>query len=657
MINFSNEFPDKLRSQILLSEVISKKVALKQRGKEFIGLCPFHNEKSPSFTVNNQKGFYHCFGCQASGDAITFKMQSQGLGFKDAVIELADEFNIEIPKATSIQDQERIHHLNKNFEIAAKISDFFCQNLRQSYANQANQYLKKRGIDEKIINKFKIGFAQSSYDALTKFLQNQGFSENEIINCGVIGKNDRGSFYDKFRNRIIFPISDAKGRIIAFGGRTIAEDLPKYLNSSETEIFKKSHTLYNISNARSQIFNKGYGILVEGYMDVVSLNIFGIENVVAGLGTAVSSDHISQLFRITDKIIVCLDGDSAGIKAAKRISDISLPLINSKKNLAFVLIPDQLDPDDFLRTFGVLAFEQLLKNAKSLSQFLFDNAIEESCGSRKHNASAEEKAKIALNLDSKIKEINDETSKKFFAQFFKDSLYLLGRNQNKFKNSKQNNLNQKPSGNTTKILAFANEAQNLALRIVAFLINFPWLVDYQDELFDLENCHMADQKIESLKDFLISIIDESSDDEFLKDLSLELMNKIKNSDFSSFYDRLEALIEDTRNQISPSKTFKNEDKIGKLSLLNQHEKEQEVEVKIEQQKTSEKNRIKQKFRLLLLKDFYLQLELQYHNSLQNLISDQSNQEHSNELIDQNISEIFNQKNSITSMIIRLEQEN
>lgn len=651
-MNFASDFPEKLCSNLLLSEVVSRKVSLKQRGKEFIGLCPFHNEKSPSFTVSNQKGFYHCFGCQASGDAITFKMRSEGLEFKEAVIELANEFGINIPVVANYQDKAKIEQFDKNLKIAAKINDFFTKNLLQPSASEARQYLKNRGIETKIIEKFGLGFAANSYEALTKFLQNEGFSDEAIASCGVIGKNDRNQLYDKFRNRITFPISDSKGKVIAFGGRTIADDLPKYLNSAETEIFKKNQTVYNLANARSDIFSKGYAILVEGYMDVVSLDIFGIENAVAGLGTAVSSEQLNQLFRITDKIIICLDGDAAGFKAAKRVAELSLPLINSKKNLAFTLLPQQLDPDDFLKTFGANEFKKLLKEAKSLSQFLLETTSEEVCASLKLQITAEEKAKIATILEEKTKQIIDENSKKFFAQFFKDSLYFLGRKNEKYKKIPQKHFGLNSSQNMTKILlpAMQNKAMNLGLAIIAFLIKFPWLVDYCDESFDLRNCHLANQEIESLKDFVVSLIDNSHDEQMLEVIKSDSVNAnsasannlvkailsgLEMSEFASYLQRLQALIYGHG--------------LGNL-LSNNSSNKSSIQ---HQAKMIDELALKQKFKLMLLKDLHLQLEQQYQDSLTKIDSIETEQ---TTISSQNITEIFNHKNSLETLILKLEQE-
>ena len=353
---FPKDFPDKLRSSILTSEVVGKKVKLKARGPEFQGLCPFHNEKSPSFTVNDLKGFYHCFGCAAHGDIISFVMQSDGLEYKDAVTKLAEDFGIPIPKTDF--DFTKENKLERDYLILEKACQFFEKNLYAETGFEARNYLKKRNLNAEIAKKFRLGFALNSYEALSNFLKEEGFSELEISKTGIIGQNDRKKLYDKFRNRVIYPITDKKNRVIAFGGRTIGDEMPKYLNSAETEFFKKNQTLYNIFYARKAIFTKAHAIVVEGYMDAIALSANGVENVVAGLGTALGAEHLKELFYITDRVVICLDGDDAGIRAAKRFSEIALPLITAKKNVAFSILPNKMDPDDFIKKFGAREIEK-----------------------------------------------------------------------------------------------------------------------------------------------------------------------------------------------------------------------------------------------------------------------------------------------------------
>jgi len=520
-MNFSKDFPEKLRSSILISEVIGKKVRLKKQGKSFLGLCPFHNEKTPSFTINDQKGFYHCFGCQAHGDVITFTMENERLEFKEAVFKLADDFGIQVPIVSTLQIQT--NYVARDFEIIEKINQFFEKNLYQENAIEARNYLKKRGFNSTIAKKFHIGYALNSYEGLLNHLKNLGFSDREIEGCGVIGKNNKGKFYDKLRNRITFAISDRKNRLIAFGGRTLGDDLPKYLNSAETEIFKKNQTLYNFSNARKAIFDNGFAIMVEGYIDAISLATNGFENVVAGLGTAIGEEHLKQLFQITDKIVICLDGDNAGIKAAKRVLEIALRLINSKKNLAFNFLPNQMDPDDFLKNYGAREFKKTLDEAVPLSKAMFDFAIADLGLKNIDKLSPENKARLELELNTKINLITDASSKKYFNLFVKEALFAVGRSQNNFKkNTARKTI--LPKKNDKKF------NQN-SLLILAFLIKYPELVDYRDNEFDLREMQFEDEKMSDLKEFVINLIEENCQNivEELEKTDFKLYNgEIKN---------------------------------------------------------------------------------------------------------------------------------
>ena len=598
-MQFPQDFPDKLRSSILVSEVVGKKVALKKKGREFMGLCPFHNEKTPSFTVNDQKGFYHCFGCQAHGDIITFEMNQEGLDFKEAIYKLARDFSIEVPQVKNFKiDQVNNDHLA--YEILEEITKFFEKNLYLPIAQEARKYLQKRGINSIIAKKFRLGFALDSYESLTKHLQSKNYLEKDILQCGIIAKNDRQKIYDKLRNRITFPITNKKNQVIAYGARTLGNDLPKYLNSQETEIFKKNHTLYNIANARKAIFDKSFGVIVEGYMDAISLSVNGIENVVAGLGTAIGENHLKQLFQITDKIIICLDGDSAGIRAARRLSDIALPLINVKKNIALAILPNELDPDDFIKTYGAQAFIKFLDEAKSLSQSLFDFAISDLSLSDVNQIVAEDRVKLEEILHQKTSLIIDNQCKKHFTNFFKDCVFNLTRNNFK-KNIKTNSivLNKTKFNNLGTINSLPKQAENIALQIISLLITYPTLCNYSDDVFIFRDVNLFDEKFTTLKEFLIDLIDHQEKN---------LLEMLENSEFNSYNKALKPMISGLSQ--------KNFDSCKNL------------------------------FRILLLKDLLLQLEIQCQESLNK----------NDDLYSEKITEILNYKNSIKLLINKLEVE-
>jgi DNA primase len=597
-MHFPKDFPDKLRSSILTSEVVGKRVKLKFRGKEFHGLCPFHNEKSPSFTVNDQKGFYHCFGCAEHGDIIGFTMKIDGLDFRDAVQKLADDFGILVPQVKFDKIQESLEE--RDYLILEKSCNFFEKNLHESSDSKSRNYLKKRQINSIIAKKFRLGFAPNSFDSLINFLKTEGFSDLEISRTGIIGKNERQNFYDKFRDRIIFPITDKKNRVIAFGGRALGDEMPKYLNSAETDLFKKNQTLYNFYFARKPIFSKGYAVVVEGYMDTIALASNGVENVVAGLGTALGSEHLKELFYITDKIIVCLDGDSAGIRAAKRVSEIALPLINAKKNIAFTILPNQMDPDDFIKEFGVREFEKACKDCIPLSQILFDFALIELEIDKTQKISAENKAKIEGNLIAKIDTIADSSSKKYFSLFFKDLLFSFGKNQ-KNKTPIFNNLGgkiySKPSNNPSDFLA---------KNIIAFLVKFPELARFRDDNFDLKELEFNNENLTHLKELIIELIENNEKN---------LLTSLENSDFS-------------KDIVEIKNILKNLEETDLVLDLN-------------------------RFRLLLLKDLLLQVDRQYKESLSKV---EEIDTHQTAIINQKITEIFNYKKSLEHRILELEKE-
>jgi DNA primase len=591
---FPKDFPDKLRSSILTSQVVGKKVKLKQHGKEFHGLCPFHNEKTPSFTVNDQKGFYHCFGCAAHGDIITFVMKNEGLEFKDTVFRLADDFSIPVPQVKNNQIFEK--KLDRDYPLLEKCAQFFEKNLYGDVGASARSYLKTRRLNSTIAKKFRLGFSLNSYEALNKFLLKEGFSENELLRSGIIGKSDKGRIYDKFRSRVIFPITDKKDRVIAFGGRTLGDDLPKYLNSSETESFKKNKTLYNFANARKPIFDKGFAVVVEGYMDVIALASAGVENVVAGLGTALGAEHLKELFYITDKIIICLDGDSAGIRAAKRVSEIALPIINAKKNISFTFLPNKMDPDDFIKEVGTKEFENVLASATPLSEALFEFALEEVGVKGDKKVSAENKAKIESNLEEKIAEIADVSLRKYFSSFFRNCLFHIGSSKGK------------TGGFTKKTYAKPRKdlVDNFAKNALTLIVKFPELANFRDETFDICEANFFNEKMTALKDELLEIIENNSKNP---------LEDIKNPKFA-------AEVAEMKNMLASMSS-------GDLECAQV------------------------KFRILLLKDLLSQVEVQYQESL-SAVDEIST--HISSITDSKIKEIFSYKNSLQAMIMALEKQ-
>lgn len=617
-MRFTRDFPDILRANILPSQVISKRVKLKKNGKEYQGLCPFHNEKTPSFTVNDQKGFYHCFGCGAHGDIISFLINNEGLDFKDAVIKLANDFSIAIPQEKNFS-QEKEDKIKVDFRILEEICCYYQENLFDPKHQNIRDYLKNRHIKGKIAQKFRLGYALDSYDSLVKFLQQKDYQEDEILRTGVVAKNQKGSLYDKLRHRIIFPITNKNNQVIAFGGRVLNKEImPKYLNSAETSLFIKKRTLYNFANARSAIFKEESAIIVEGYMDVIALNNNGVENVVAGLGTALGEQHILQLFAICDKIIVCLDGDKAGFLAAQRLLDIALPISNNNKNLFFAFLPNDLDPDDFISKFGKIAFKEFLNEAKPMSQAMIDFAMNEIGINQGSNLTAEDKAKLEGYLQKKANLIKDPLTKKYFLQFFKDYIYKIGRfsysginkNKNGFRSNKYFQLNQ----NKDK----ANLSDFLAQNIICYIIKKPELVDYKDENFTIIDLHFDNDVLNDIKDRLIEIIDLQNDlteDKIL--LELEKGSQEKRDLEKNAFDNHISLIKDLLSRINIEEHY----------LL--------------------------RFRILLLKELLLKVDLQYKDCLTRV--EEIKTDHSS-IENQKIRQLFDYKSDLENEINNLEQE-
>lgn len=358
-------FIDDLIARADIIEVLGKRIQLKKAGREFKANCPFHDEKTPSFTVSPAKGFYHCFGCGAHGTALGFLMEYDHMSFVEAVESLAGSMGIEVPRDES---QRPAHRYDELFELLTKVERYYQADLRNNDAAKA--YLKARGIDGATAKRFGIGYAAAGWSTvLDKFGKSNEMIER-LLAVGLVIRKDNASHYDRFRDRIIFPIRDARGRCIGFGGRVIGDQEPKYLNSPETVLFHKGRELYGLYEARQAIRNIEMLVVVEGYMDVIGLARHGIEFAVATLGTATTDDHLTRLFRLTEEVIFCFDGDSAGRAAAWRALETTLPQIREGRQIRFVFLPENQDPDSFVRDNGAKAFEGALAEGVPLSDFL-----------------------------------------------------------------------------------------------------------------------------------------------------------------------------------------------------------------------------------------------------------------------------------------------
>ncbi|SFG17368.1 DNA primase [Novosphingobium sp. CF614] len=364
---------DQLRSRITLSALIGRTTRLQKAGREYKACCPFHNEKSPSFTVNDEKGFYHCFGCSAHGDAIRWMTDHQGLSFMDAVKELAAEAGMDVPApdpraAQAAEKRDTLH------DVTAAAQAWFKQGLTAPQGGPARAYLATRGFDARTVERFGFGYAPDDRQALKRALER--FPEAMLIEAGLLIEVEGRDPYDRFRGRLMLPIEDARGRVIAFGGRILAKgktDAPKYLNSPDTPLFDKGRTLYNLHRAAPAARNSGRLVVVEGYMDVIALAAAGIDEAVAPLGTALTEHQIELLWRRVETPILCFDGDAAGQRAAMRAISRALPLLKPAHSLRIARLPEGLDPDDLIKAKGPRAMEALLAEARSLVDVLWES--------------------------------------------------------------------------------------------------------------------------------------------------------------------------------------------------------------------------------------------------------------------------------------------
>ena len=366
-------FIQELLNRVDVVDVVDKSVPLKKAGTNYSACCPFHNEKSPSFTVSPTKQFYHCFGCGAHGTAIGFLMEYQGLSFVEAINELARMVGMIVPQETRDPDKPAAKVVVGLQESLQQAAQYYKAELKKS--QRAIDYLKSRGLSGQVAGKFQVGYAPAGWQNLQNVFPHY---ENEALNiAGLVVENEQGRRYDRFRDRIMFPIHDQKGQVIGFGGRVInPEDTPKYYNSPETPLFQKGHELYGLFLARRAIRDTGRALVVEGYMDVVALAQYGIEYAVAALGTATTPFHITKLMRQADEIVFCFDGDKAGLTAAWRAAMNALPALTDGLKLSFLFLPKEHDPDSYVREFGKDNFEAEIKAAMPLSQYILKHLSE-----------------------------------------------------------------------------------------------------------------------------------------------------------------------------------------------------------------------------------------------------------------------------------------
>ena len=376
-------FLQELLARADIVDIVGRHVQLKKGGANFSGLCPFHTEKSPSFTVSPTKQFYHCFGCGKNGNAIGFLIEHLGMNFRDAVQDLAQQYGLQVPEE-DISPAEKLRQSQAR-EQQSSLSDVL-EKAAQAYASQlkdaprAVDYLKGRGLSGQIAKAFGLGYAPPGWRFLAGVFLD--YADAQLVDSGLViaaeeDGNEQGKRYDRFRDRVMFPIRNVKGQCIGFGGRVLGDEKPKYLNSPETPVFSKGRELYGLFEARAALREHGYALVTEGYMDVVALAQHGFANAVATLGTACTTDHVQKLFRFTDAVVFSFDGDAAGRRAARKALDAALPYASDTRSIKFLFLPAEHDPDSFIRELGHEAFAQRVQQALPLSRFLIEAASQD----------------------------------------------------------------------------------------------------------------------------------------------------------------------------------------------------------------------------------------------------------------------------------------
>ena len=425
-MTFPPQFLDEIRTRVPLEGVIGKRVRLTRRGRELLGLCPFHKEKTPSFTVNEDKGFFHCFGCGEHGDVIGFVMRDEGLSFPEAVERLAGDAGLALPARDPRAEAREKQRLSL-FEVVEAAAKWFEAELAGPRGVQARRYLEGRGVDEATRATFRLGYAPDSRTALRTRLEKDGVTQAMLLEAGlVIAPDDGRAPYDRFRGRLIFPIWDRRGRVVAFGGRALGDGQPKYLNSPETPLFAKGSLLYGQHLAAPAARKAGQAIAVEGYMDAIALHQAGIAQAVAPLGTALTEQQLEGLWRLADDPVLCFDGDEAGKRAAARAVERALPKLSAKRSLRFATLPAGQDPDTMVRDRGARAMAEIVDAAIPLSDQLWTMAV-----SGRALETPEARARINRQLQEQIERIPDQDLRYRYLEDYRRRLRLpwQGRKQ------------------------------------------------------------------------------------------------------------------------------------------------------------------------------------------------------------------------------------
>ena len=507
------KFCDELRAKISIVDVVSSKIKLVRKGREYMACCPFHNEKTPSFTVNEAKGFYHCFGCGAHGDIIKFEMEANGLSFIDAVEKLAHKVGMQLPKFNP-ESKEEAEKKATAYDIMEMAAKFFEKMLRLPAGREGLDYLYARGFDDEIIQKFRLGFAPGN-NGLKAQLSSHGVSDKEMEELGLLTVPDNNRPHDFFRNRVMIPIMDKRGRVIAFGGRVLDKSQPKYLNSPETPVFNKRRILYNLNYARDKGFEAKRLIICEGYMDVIAMDKYGIGYAVAPLGTALTEEQIIEAWKVVNEPICCFDGDLAGIRAAVRSVDRVLPILKPGYSLQYAFLPDKLDPDEFLRAKGTDEFLKIVTDTMPLKDLLWRKNLE-----GRLVATPEQKAKVEKDIKEEVAKITDETVRNYYIQEMRSKIYAELRPQPKFGKEKDDNRAVKHEKRSLIKTVRTDLDDLVAKYVISAFVCYPGLVEeYEEKLLDFA---VKDAKLKGFYEKILEIIHDNPDIEAEDELTARL---------------------------------------------------------------------------------------------------------------------------------------
>ncbi len=524
---FPDSFIDELKHRLPISKIIGKRVSLKKNGLSIKGICPFHKEKTPSFTVHDHKGIYYCFGCHASGDIISFIQQTEKLSFEETIKYLAGQAGLELPKLNPQQQKEQQLKLSL-IEILNKASQWFEQQLKLSTNYNAYEYFINRGINEADIKKYSLGYAPNK--GLLNYLQKNGAQLNEMVDAGLAIKTQDGSYIERFRNRIIFPIKNLKNQIVGFGGRSLNSEIqPKYLNSPETEVFKKNRLVYLGEVAAKEAIKSERLIVVEGYMDALTMHKTGFNETVATLGTAFNHNHLKLLWNLGNEPILCFDGDEAGKKAMVKAAYTALPLLSPGMTLKFCFLPEKMDPDETIKHYGKEYMKNLLDRTENLSDFIWQNEFENFS-----LKTPESKALFEQKIYDLTNQIDHPLVKSHYQQYFKSKLW---QEFNKI-NTKRAKFKQEIS--FTSDIATMSLRERLEYTLFAKMLQCPEILSNVEIYQSFSDLDPMNQTLEELKHCIIKTTE--NEDFLLKDLLIE-NNLVKLSEFlcgesSSFVNRI-----------------------------------------------------------------------------------------------------------------------